>query len=50
MEKHLINKRDFLLDSILPEDIFIPEDLNDDQKLFVMLVTEFVEGEIFSAV
>jgi alkylation response protein AidB-like acyl-CoA dehydrogenase len=36
----------FLIDSISPQEVFTPEDFNEEQKLIAKAVTEFVIGEI----
>jgi alkylation response protein AidB-like acyl-CoA dehydrogenase len=36
----------FLLESISPQEVFTPEDFNEEQKLIAKAVTEFVVGEI----
>ena len=36
----------FLIDTISPEDIFIPEDMDVNQKLIANLVEEFLRGEV----
>lgn len=36
----------FLIESISPQDVFTPEDFNEEQLLIAKAVTEFVEGEI----
>ncbi len=36
----------FLIESISPQEVFTPEDFNEEQLLIAKAVTEFVEGEI----
>ncbi len=36
----------FLLESISPQDVFTPEDFNEEQRLVAKAVSEFVEGEV----
>jgi alkylation response protein AidB-like acyl-CoA dehydrogenase len=36
----------FLIESISPQEVFTPEDFNEEQRLIAQAVTEFVEGEI----
>ncbi len=36
----------FLLESISPQEVFTPEDFNEEQRLVAKAVSEFVEGEV----
>ena len=36
----------FLIESIFPQEVFTPEDFNEEQRLIAKAVTEFVAGEI----
>ncbi|NWG01670.1 MAG: acyl-CoA dehydrogenase family protein [Syntrophaceae bacterium] len=36
----------FLIESIFPQEVFTPEDFNEEQRLIAKAVTEFVTGEI----
>jgi alkylation response protein AidB-like acyl-CoA dehydrogenase len=36
----------FLIDSISPQEVFTPEDFNEEQRLIAQAVTEFVVGEL----
>src|SRR4030043_2428237 len=40
----------FLIESISPQEIFTPEDFNEEQQLIAKAATEFVIGEILSVV
>ncbi|MFC1534207.1 acyl-CoA dehydrogenase family protein [Thermodesulfobacteriota bacterium] len=42
----MIKGGSFLTSAIQPEDIFIPEDMNEDQKLIAAATEEFVRGEV----
>lgn len=46
METHSIKRRFFLSDNFHPQDVFSPEEMNDEQKLFMILIKEFFEGEV----
>src|SRR4030042_82973 len=40
----------FLIESISPQEVFTPEDFNEEQQLIAKAATEFVIGEILSVV
>lgn len=42
----MIKGGSFLIDTIHPEDIFAPEDMNEDQKLLAKITEEFLRGEV----
>jgi alkylation response protein AidB-like acyl-CoA dehydrogenase len=46
MVKEITNGKFFFIDTIHPEDIFIPEDMDVNQKLIAKLVEEFMRGEV----
>src|SRR4030042_2794295 len=37
---------EFLINTISPDDIFIPEDMNEEQKLFAKILEDFLRGEL----
>jgi alkylation response protein AidB-like acyl-CoA dehydrogenase len=38
----------FLIESVLPQEVFTPEDFNEEQQLIAKAATEFVVGEVLS--
>jgi len=46
MAERIIKKGSFLKETIKPEDIFIPEELNVNQKLIAQILEDFLRGEV----
>ena len=45
-EKEVVQGGSFLIMATLPQDVFTPEDLNDEQKMMRKLTREFIETEV----
>ena len=43
MDKIILKGGEFIIKDTKPEDIFTPEDINDEQKAFMDAVNEFIE-------
>jgi alkylation response protein AidB-like acyl-CoA dehydrogenase len=46
MSEGVMKGGSFLINNVQPEDIFVPEDINEDQRLLIKIVEEFLRGEL----
>lgn len=47
MDKKVLKSGEFLVDSVNPQDVFIPEEFNEEQKMIAQTIQDFLATEVY---